>query len=190
MIRQAISGASSHCFSAQLPAQSSTEANWCSLEEPRQALAVLGVAGDDARPDQPDVVGLADADDLARIFRGEIGHRVVARHAGHAGNQQRQRDFRERIDATDHRGQGVKEKGGTLYSSRFLPTLARSASEGGGAFPRLRFGLVWIVTFSPASSVHDRGEELPQEEKTAHLQVDCPSFAAGDTAMPVRSERW
>ena len=36
------------------------------------------------------------------IFRVEIGHRVVARHAGHAGDQQRQRHFGCCIGATDH----------------------------------------------------------------------------------------
>ena len=63
------------------------------LEEPCQGHAVFGVAGHDARPDQPEVLGLADADDPAGILRGEVGHRVVARHAGHAGNQAAAAEF-------------------------------------------------------------------------------------------------
>ena len=72
------------------------------VEQLGQSVAVLGVASDDARPDQPEVLGLADADDLARILGAEIRHRIVARHAGHAGNQQRQRHFGGRINAADH----------------------------------------------------------------------------------------
>ncbi len=65
-------------------------------EEPCQGHAVFGVAGQNARPLEPEVFGLTDADDPAGILRGEVGHGVVARHAGYAGNQQRQRYFRGR----------------------------------------------------------------------------------------------
>ena len=40
---------------------------------------------------QPPIVALADADHLAGIAGLEIVERVVARHAGDAGDQQRQR---------------------------------------------------------------------------------------------------
>ena len=96
LIRQAIAGSSSHAFSAQLPAQSSTAAKRMLVEQPRQAVAIFGVAGHDAWPVEPPVVALADADHLAGIPGLEIGQRVVARHAGDAGDQQRQAERQTR----------------------------------------------------------------------------------------------
>ena len=53
--------------------------------------AVLGAAGENARPVQPHIVGLADAEDLAGVLRLKIVQRIIARHAGDSRNQKRQR---------------------------------------------------------------------------------------------------
>ena len=44
-----------------------------------------------------------------------------------------------------------------LYRSRLPLTLTQSASEGVKSFPRSRFGLVWLVTTSTASSIEAVG---------------------------------
>ena len=60
------------------------------LEQPRQAFLVLRVARHDAWPVKAPIVALSNADHLARIALLEVGQRVVARHAGDAGDQQGQ----------------------------------------------------------------------------------------------------
>ena len=62
------------------------------VEQRPQPAVVFGVAGDDAVAGERPVVFLANGDDLARITRAEVVKRVVARHAGDAGDQKRQRN--------------------------------------------------------------------------------------------------
>ena len=88
------------------------------VEQRAQAAVVFGVAGDDAVAGERPVVFLANGDDLARIARAEIVERVVAGDAGHAGDEQGQRN--RFVGAGDHDG---------IVAERAVRSVAESQSH-------------------------------------------------------------
>ena len=69
---------------------------------------------------------------------------------------------------------------GVLYCSRLPLTLTRSVSEVAKSLPRLRFGLIWIVTTSTASSIARSG----QDEILSYSCDSCDSWLGVRRSRP------